>query len=249
MSEVKEKRRYGDTFLTDTKNEYKLCKHCNTQKSLDHFGFDKRYNLYVSKCHECQYKVTIKYRKNNRDKVNANKRRYNKIIRKIPHHKDKIAQMKHRYYMKYKKELLIKAAKRHKIRYKNDINYKILKNMRSRMRTVLKNNSKSESTKKLLGCTIKELKLHLESKFTKEMSWDNYGKDPDNWVIDHIICCMVFNFSDSKQQKICFHYSNLQPLWHKDNTIKADFLSDGRQARNLSDEEKLIYLRSLGHAV
>ena len=49
------------------------------------------------------------------------------------------------------------------------------------------------------------------------MSWDKI-----NLIhIDHIIPCSSFDLSDPKQQKICFHYTNLQPLWAVDNLKKG----------------------------
>ncbi len=49
------------------------------------------------------------------------------------------------------------------------------------------------------------------------MTWDNYGK----WQIDHKIPCASFDLTDPEQQKSCFHFSNLQPLWAKDNNSKG----------------------------
>ena len=51
------------------------------------------------------------------------------------------------------------------------------------------------------------------------MSWDNYGTH--GWHIDHIRPCASFDLSDEEQQKICFHYTNLQPLWAEDNLKKS----------------------------
>ena len=48
------------------------------------------------------------------------------------------------------------------------------------------------------------------------MTWDNYGE----WHIDHIKPCCGFDLTDFEQQKKCFHYTNLQPLWAKDNITK-----------------------------
>jgi hypothetical protein len=52
------------------------------------------------------------------------------------------------------------------------------------------------------------------------MSWKNYGK----WHIDHIRPCSSFDLSDPQQQRTCFNYSNLQPLWAKDNLNKSNKL-------------------------
>jgi hypothetical protein len=75
----------------------------------------------------------------------------------------------------------------------------------------------------LIGCSMDELKIHLSSMFKEGMSWDNYGK----WHIDHIKPCASFNLSDPAQQKECFHYSNLQPLWAIENIKKSDQLHQG----------------------
>ena len=70
----------------------------------------------------------------------------------------------------------------------------------------------------LLGCSIRDLMTHLESKFYADMSWENYGSC---WHIDHIRPCASFNLQNEQEQKICFHYSNLQPLTAKDNLNKG----------------------------
>ena len=82
---------------------------------------------------------------------------------------------------------------------------------------VLKGNPKLKTTMKLIGCSIEELKQYLGKQFTEGMSWQNYGK----WHIDHIRPCASFDLKKLNEQKKCFHYSNLQPLWAKDNLCKG----------------------------
>jgi hypothetical protein len=77
---------------------------------------------------------------------------------------------------------------------------------------------KSLSTINLIGCSIEHLRRHLAFQFQPGMSWSNYGK----WHIDHIRPCAKFDLSKESEQKKCFHYTNLQPLWAKDNLIKGD---------------------------
>jgi hypothetical protein len=103
-----------------------------------------------------------------------------------------------------------------KFRRKNDINYKIKECLRSRIYHALKKNIKSARTLELIGCTIEQLKKHLEKQFTSGMSWDNYGK----WHVDHIKGCKEFDLSKKNEQLKCFNYSNLQPLWAVDNFTK-----------------------------
>ena len=76
---------------------------------------------------------------------------------------------------------------------------------------------KSWRTEELLGCTVAQARQHLESLFQPGMSWDNYG----DWHIDHIRPCDSFDLTDPEQQKQCFHYTNLQPLWAEDNLKKG----------------------------
>ena len=61
------------------------------------------------------------------------------------------------------------------------------------------------------------LQCYLEGKFTEGMTWENHGK----WHIDHIKPCCSFNLEDEEEQKKCFHYTNLQPLWATDNLVKS----------------------------
>jgi len=107
-----------------------------------------------------------------------------------------------------------------KNRRKIDPLWGIKKNLRTRMWEALKHFKKSKSTMELTGCTLEELKKHLENKFEDGMSWDNYGV----WHLDHIIACANFDLSDPEQQKICFHYTNLQPMWGENNMKKGSRL-------------------------
>ena len=97
---------------------------------------------------------------------------------------------------------------------------KLLKTLRSRISTALikNNNKKLDSTIKLLGCSIEECRNHLQNNFKEEMTWQNHGK----WHIDHIIPCSTFDLSKEEEQKKCFHYSNLQPLWANENLSKGN---------------------------
>lgn len=80
--------------------------------------------------------------------------------------------------------------------------------------------NKSASAIELTGCTILELKEHLESLFKPGMTWENHSRN--GWHIDHIKPCASFNLSDPEEQNICFHYSNLQPLWAEENIKKSN---------------------------
>lgn len=92
--------------------------------------------------------------------------------------------------------------------------------LRTRMVHALRDRIKSATTLELLGCSAEQLKQHLEKQFQPGMTWENYG--PKGWHIDHKKPCASFNLADPTQQRECFHFSNLQPLWALDNIKKGD---------------------------
>lgn len=110
-----------------------------------------------------------------------------------------------------------------------NINLRLSHSLRTRINTVLKGNKKSASTEELTGCSIIELRTHFEKLFTIGMNWENHGtgkngKGKKEWHIDHIMPCSNFDLSKPEEQRKCFHFSNLQPLWAIDNLIKSNNL-------------------------
>lgn len=97
-------------------------------------------------------------------------------------------------------------------------NYHIGRVIRSRIISVIKGKKKSARTVELLGCSIEHLRSHLQGMFKKGMNWNNHGE----WEIDHIMPCASFDMSKPEHQRLCFHYTNLQPLWKRDNRVKHD---------------------------
>lgn len=202
---------------------YRLCSACNCWKQQMLFVPDER------KCLECKKDSNAIYYIENKEILNRTSSQY------YQEHKDKItsnhkiwvennkvylAEYGREYREIHKDELRIYDRNKHH-KYKHNINYRITKNMRRRVLDAIKRNPKQSTTLKLVGCSIEELKLHLESLFLPSMSWDNYGQ----WHIDHIIPCSSFDLSNQNEQKKCFHYTNLQPLWAADNLKKGTKLS------------------------
>jgi hypothetical protein len=103
---------------------------------------------------------------------------------------------------------------------------RIAANCRVRIRHALKNQNIKRSKKsiELIGCSYADLKTYIEKQFTGSMSWANYGL----WHIDHIAPCSRFNLIDEEQRNRCFHYSNMQPLWAKDNLCKSNKLLEDK---------------------
>ena len=200
----------------------KVCSKCKGEKELKIFGKDK------TRCKSCMSAKSTAYRLQYRDKYLESKKKYYNT------HKEEEAAQKKEYYSRTKEER-IKVAKawqtdnkdrvkdyQNQYRKQIDPAYKIKCTLRTRINAALNGLNKSASTLDLLGCTIEEFRSHLESKFTEGMNWANHGKF--GWHIDHIIPCASFDLSDPKQQKQCFHYTNLQPLWWLVNIKKSDNL-------------------------
>jgi hypothetical protein len=78
--------------------------------------------------------------------------------------------------------------------------------------------SKSQKTLDLIGCSLYEFKNYIESKFQIGMSWLNWTKK--GWHLDHKIPCSFFDLTVPDNQRICFHWYNLQPLWGNENCKK-----------------------------
>lgn len=105
-----------------------------------------------------------------------------------------------------------KRAKR-----KSDPIFAIVESFRARLCKIAQ--SKDERTKELIGCSPLQLRTHLESKFTRRMTWANYGS---YWHVDHILPCASFDHSIASQRKQCWHWTNLQPMEAQANFIKSD---------------------------
>ena len=164
--------------------------------------------------------------------------------------KEEIKKQKERLYSKiwYEKNKELKKAKRlvyhHKNKnkkwykkmrnkhlkdmYNNNINFKLTKILRVRLIHALNGNLKYDKTINLLGCSIEQLWNHLEKQFKKGMTRKNHGL----WHIDHIKPCAAFDLTKPEEQQKCFHYTNLQPLWAKENLMKSDKYE---KTYNLSD--------------
>ncbi len=94
---------------------------------------------------------------------------------------------------------------------KNNLIDRLKDGLRGRLYRAIKNNYKSGSAVKDLGCSVEEFKTFLEKLFTQGMNWNNWGKN--GWQIDHIIPLSAFDLSQREQFLKAAHYTNLRPLW------------------------------------
>jgi hypothetical protein len=181
---------------------YKLNKAKALKKSREYYRTHKKQKQEYRKKHK---KIIAKWMKN-----------YGQI------HKEILKDKKRKYYIKNKSKIKIKRRIYMRNKRKNNHAFRILNNLSRRLIKLLNGRHKVSITKKLIGCSAKKLKQHLESKFKSGMSWDNYGRT--GWHIDHIRPCVSFDLSKLSEQRKCFHYTNLQPLWAIDNIKKRDKL-------------------------
>jgi hypothetical protein len=112
------------------------------------------------------------------------------------------------------------SGKALKARYRLDPSYRAMCLMRRRMHKLLKEGCKSARTKELIGCTAEELRRHIEKQWKPGMTWQNTGSGPGRWQVDHIMPCSSFDLTDPAQQRRCFHFTNLRPLWAEENMQK-----------------------------
>ena len=139
--------------------------------------------------------ATKEYREKNRDRIIACKKEYRE------NNKDRIKARRKEY------------SRRSGVRLANAL--------RARVRKILKG-YKSAPSLCFVGIADKANPLeflwqYLEKQFKPGMTRENHGK----WHVDHIRPCASFDLIDPQQQRDCFHYSNLQPLWASENISKG----------------------------
>lgn len=170
----------------------KECNKCKISKELKDFPRHKtgKYGR-EGICKLCK----SNYYKNNKEKIKLQQKKYDTL------------NSRKEYRKKYREKTKQKTADRSRTRYNNEIEYRLKSITRVRIYNALKG-SKSKHTIDYLGCSIKKYKKYIESMFTPEMNWENYGS---YWEIDHKIPLAKGG---------SFHYTNTQPLTISENRIK-----------------------------
>lgn len=209
----------------------KTCTKCGEEKELELFiKNNKRKDGYSSHCKNCKKKYYYdkreyylekqkQYAKKNKEKINAYMRQWAKQNPK------KIKQYKKNFFSRHgttEYKLYKKTIQKWEEKKKNDQKYVLKKKMRDIVyRSITrKGYTKKSKTFDILGCSFKEFKQHLESQFQEGMTWDNYGIN--GWHIDHIY--PLSKARDEEHLLELNHYTNLQPLWEKDNIAKGNRL-------------------------
>jgi len=155
-----------------------------------------------------------KYNSQNKEK----KQEYNKQYRE-KNLDDEVNRWKE-YYNNNRETLIKKNCEYIKEKRKTSKLELLKHNVRGRLYHYLKirNITKKNRTFDILGCSPIFLKEYLGEQFKDGMSWDNYGYY--GWHIDHIVPLSSAK-TDEELYNLC-HYTNLQPLWAKDNLKKGN---------------------------
>ena len=206
-----------------------ICKECDRIKSKKYRDENpdkvskSRKNTYI-KNKEKYLLQQKKYYENNKDKIIVKNKKY------YSNNKEAYKNRKKIYYDKNKESLnklsseygrlnRKKITERDKLRRNTEPLYRTIRYCRNRINKFLKSKNYKKNYKSfdMIGCSPEELKKHIESKFTYGMSWELVGKEIH---IDHIIPLSSANTIE-QVESLC-HYSNLQPLWAKDNLKKKN---------------------------
>jgi hypothetical protein len=220
-----------------------LCKECRNIIA-------KKYRNNNQKIKEIRKKCYIKNKKNVSDKMKEYYlKNSDKVKKRVLNYKEenpnKVKEINKNYYIKnyekikeynktyynnnfenirqqksdYKKQNREKFNDLYKEKYKNDPFFKLIEIVRGRVKNFLKskNINKNNKTFEIVGCSPEFLKEHIEKQFTEGMSWELMG---EHIHIDHIIPLSSAK-TEEEIYKLC-HYTNLQPLWAKDNLKKSN---------------------------
>lgn len=147
------------------------------------------------------------------------KRKYRKYLREYykENKADRLAYVKE--WVACNRDRRRRNASRWARKKSKDPIHRLMQAVRSRTRRAIIDGGglKCDSSMALLGCSASFLRKYIARLWLPGMSWDNVGE----WHIDHKIPCAAFNLRIHAEQKKCFHYSNLQPLWAFDNLSKG----------------------------
>jgi hypothetical protein len=212
------------------------CTECKDIKSFDKFNKSKNQpNGLHAKCKDCRKKYRLEnrthiieksrkyynnnknsllvknsiYRKDNKDIINTQRKEY----RNRPEIKLHIKE-KNKEYLPIRK---IKIKERRKV----DKDFQLSEIIRSKYHKMIK--GRDTSYREVLGCDFKIFRKWLEFQFNENMNWDNLGS---YWQIDHILAINLFDNFDTNElnKRVCFNWTNLQPLFKNENRQKSDKL-------------------------
>lgn len=201
----------------------KTCRRCKHRKKETDFNRDRSRpdgrHPYCKTCKGKEYRVNrVDVLRAKKEDRNADPEKYRERDRR------RSASLAAKQYLKWYRRQNREHRREYnnewrKNRYNSHPDYRLACVLRSRLTVAFNggNGTKTLCALDLLGCTLSQLRAHLSSLFRPGMSWENHGPV---WHIDHIKPCAKFDLTDPNQQRCCFHYTNLQPLFALENLKK-----------------------------
>jgi hypothetical protein len=203
----------------------KICNKCKESKDYTNFSKDSYKKSGLSSiCKSCKKVKNSEYYKENKESHKLLMKKWRSENDDYQNeYKEKNRVELTNYWKTYRKENRYRVNNR----YKLDLVFRLSSLIRRTISKSLKNKnlSKKSKTSDILGCSIEEFKIYLESKFEPWMNWSNKGFYNGTfnygWDIDHII---PLSSAKCEEEIIKLnHHTNLQPLCSKVNReIKKD---------------------------
>lgn len=231
-----------------------ICKECKVQRSsADFYLKDKKRNRYDTTCQKCRKTGAKKWHQENREISLKNKKNWHKENRETnlkrfrENYQKRMEENPKKEYEDRKRWRLENTEKinvRTRERYHTEPNFKLGSRLRGNTNRIIKKGCKKNcKTLKMLGCTIPLVREWLETQFQEDMTWENHGK---LWHIDHFYPVACYNFIQPEEQNRCFHWSNLQPLYKKENLQKnCQIPSKEKQEKHRIKVQKFLEINKL----
>ena len=208
---------------------FKVCRKCKEEKITTEFRVNHNYiNGRINICKACERNYFKQRLETNKKKHNVSKQKAlsSKICYRCKKEKP-IEEFFKNYNVKdgFSGDCKFCFRKYHNqyasCRNKTDPAWRLRVSLGNTLRSNLRcqGATKSDHTMVLTGCSVEFLRKYIEDRFIDGMSWGNYGRK--GWSIDHIKPCASFDLTKPEEQRACFHYTNLQPLWEPDNVRKS----------------------------
>lgn len=224
----------------------KKCTNCSIDKdSSDYHRATKSKDGLQRQCRECRNSKSRAYVKNNKEKYyehrkiwvssNLERERENKRLRRLRNKGTDKEEKRKIYTQEERRSMYLKRSqdpewvennRKRKAKFEREKRKNLFKRLENQIRCrtaiAIKGGSKIGKYEQYIGCSTEELKQYLENRFKPGMTWENWGRG--GWHIDHILPVSSFNLSDPDQFFKAFHFTNLQPLWERENLSKGSRL-------------------------
>lgn len=200
---------------------HKYCSVCNELKELNEFckSNDKTKIFNVeSKCKICNRTRGLLYANEHKEERKEYSYKYHLENKETVNKKRKEYKQNNKELVKTQNKQSYEKTKNNRNRYiknriQTDENFRIRKNLSTRLRSVMRENKTKSSTEYGIDWDI--ILKHLGP---------CPGTPKKNYHIDHIVPCKYFDFTNPTHPAVCFHPSNLRWCLGDENLKKGDDL-------------------------